>query len=81
MQTAIEPLTDLPGYPELMSPRQLEEATGIPVSTQASKRFEGDWIPFVKMGHVVRYRKKDVLDYINQRTFSTTREAKGRLLA
>lgn len=70
-----QPLVDLPGYPDLLTPRQLSETTGIPASTLATARSEGRGFPFVKIGKMVRYRKVDILDYINRHTFHSTAEA------
>lgn len=75
MRNEIIPLVDLPGYPDLLTPRQTCEMTGIPASTLATARSEGRGFPFVKIGKTVRYRKADILDYINRHTFRSTAEA------
>lgn len=70
-------ITDIPGYGLLMKPSEVSEVTGKPETTLTSERFEGKGLPFVKMGRSVRYRKQDVLDYINANTFRSTAEAKA----
>lgn len=70
-------LEDLPGYGVLMKPYEVSEVIGKPESTLTSERFEGRGLPFVKCGRLVRYRKQDVLDYINRNTFVSTAEAKA----
>jgi hypothetical protein len=70
-------LEDLPGYGVLMKPYEVSEVIGKPESTLTSERFEGRGLPFVKCGRLVRYRKQDVVDYINMNTFVSTAEAKA----
>jgi hypothetical protein len=72
----IEPYT-LDSLPSLSSPGMVCQATGIPVSTLAYWRFEGSHLPFVKMGRLVRYRKQDVLDFVNGNVYTSTAEAKA----
>lgn len=69
-------LDDLPGYGVLMKPYEVSEILGKPEATLTMDRFEGRGLPFVKVGRLVRYRKQDVLDFINGHTFSSTSEAK-----
>lgn len=70
-------LEDLPGYGVLLTPAQVSEVTGKKPTTLTGERFEGRGLPFVKVGRLVRYRKQDVLDYINENTFTSTAEAKA----
>ncbi|WP_229028541.1 helix-turn-helix domain-containing protein [Bifidobacterium breve] len=66
----------------LSSPQQVSDVTGIPVNTLAYWRCEGMNLPFTKMGRVVRYRREDVLEYIERNTFSSTAGAKaGRVVS
>lgn len=65
----------------LSSPQKVNEVTGIPVNTLAYWRCEGTHIPFVKMGRVVRYKREDVLDYIEKNTFASTAKAKAEKVA
>ncbi|MCP8615194.1 helix-turn-helix domain-containing protein [Bifidobacterium asteroides] len=67
-------ITDLP---ILASPNQVSEYTGVPVNTLAYWRFEGSHIPFVKMGRLIRYRKQDILNFINGNVYTSTAEAKA----
>jgi hypothetical protein len=30
------------------------------------KRWQGGWIPFIKLGRSVRYRKRDILDHLER---------------
>lgn len=63
--------------PRLASPNQVSLYTGIPTNTLAFWRFEGSHLPFVKMGRLIRYRREDVLSFINNNVFSSTAEAKA----
>lgn len=63
--------------PNLASPNQVSEYTGIPTNTLAFWRFEGTHLPFVKMGRLIRYRREDVLTFINENLFNSTAEAKA----
>lgn len=76
LEEAVKQLEDLPGYGVLMKPYEVSEIIGKPETTLTSDRFEGRGLPFVKVGRLVRYRKQDVLDYINANTFNSTAEAK-----
>lgn len=70
-------ITDIPGYGLLMKPSEVAKVIGKPQTTLTSDRFEGRGLPFVKMGRSVRYKKQDVIDYINANTFRSTAEAKA----
>lgn len=63
--------------PLLASPQQVSDLTGVPVSTLAYWRFEGTHLPFCKLGRLVRYRREDVRDFINDNLYSTTSQAKA----
>lgn len=63
--------------PQICSPAQVSHYTGIPVSTLAFWRFEGSHMPFIKLGRLIRYRKQDVLDFLNANVFSSTAQAKA----
>lgn len=45
-------------------------------STVRKQRMTGSGPPFVKVGRSVRYRRKDVLDWIASRTVRTTAQAR-----
>lgn len=66
--------------PPLCSPQQVSEMTGIPVNTLAFWRVQGQHLPFVKLGRVIRYRREDVVAYLNDHTFTSTAEAKARYI-
>ena len=46
--------------------------------TLESWRNRGEGLPFLKLGRRVRYRLSDVLRFLDQNTFTSTREAKTR---
>lgn len=48
-----------------------------PKTTLANWRYRGGGPRFIKTGRRVMYRGQDLLDYLEQNTFSNTREAKG----
>ena len=48
------------------------------VRTLQAERIKGAGCPFVKMGRTVRYRRADVVDFINSRIASSTAEAGAR---
>jgi hypothetical protein len=58
----------------LNTPKKVEEVLGVPVSTLAYWRFEGTHLPFVKMGRMVRYRKQDIIDFVNNNVHTSTSE-------
>ncbi|MFT9396463.1 MAG: hypothetical protein ABF545_00115 [Bifidobacterium psychraerophilum] len=66
--------TDLPS---LATPLQVQNFIGVPVNTLAYWRFEGSHLPFVKMGRLIRYRRQDVLDFVESNVFSSTAEARA----
>lgn len=73
------PPTGIPDFdrlPFLLTPRQVEELGVKKVATLQQERHEGRGLPFVKVGTSVRYRKPDVIAFIDAHTFNSTREAK-----
>lgn len=62
--------------PLLSTPAQVTKFTGIPTATLAFWRFEGSHLLFVKMGRLIRYRRQDVLDFVNGNIYTSTTEAK-----
>ena len=73
----MEPLEDLPGYGVLMTPAEVSEVTSVALTTLTSNRYEGRGLPFCKLGRSIRYRKADVLSWINANTYRSTAEAKA----
>ncbi|WP_423773393.1 helix-turn-helix domain-containing protein [Bifidobacterium crudilactis] len=63
--------------PALSTPLEVQQYTGIPITTLAYWRFEGSHLPFVKMGRSIRYRRSDVISFVNSNVFSSTAEAKA----
>ena len=70
-------LPSLEELPQLASPIQVTNYTGNPTSTLAFWRYEGSHLSFVKMGRLIRYRRQDVLDFVNNNTYASTTEAKA----
>lgn len=71
------PVPSLEELPQLSSPIQVKNYTGIPTNTLAFWRYEGSHLPFVKMGRLIRYRRQDVLDFVSGNVFNSTAEAKA----
>ena len=61
-------LTDLKLLPseELLTPRQASEILGIKEQTLAVWRLHGRPLPYCKIGRLVKYRRSDVLAFIEQ---------------
>lgn len=72
-----EKSNDQETLPPLCSAAQVSKFTGVPVSTLAYWRFDGSQLPFVKLGRLVRYRREDVLHFINEHVYTNTTEAKA----
>jgi hypothetical protein len=54
---------------------------GQSVRTLQMERLRGSGCPYVKLGRSVRYRRSDVLAYINARVVTSTTEADARRAA
>jgi len=63
---------DLDSLPEFITTKQLGRIINIPEETLTHHRKKGISIPFVKFGKAVRYRKSDVLAYVQANTFQQT---------
>lgn len=50
----------------LLWPEQVAEMLGLPTGTLANWRYQGRGPAFVKVGRHVRYRRSDVLGWIEQ---------------
>jgi hypothetical protein len=57
-----------PGLPELGTPAQIAKYLCTTVNTRARWRYRGDGPTFIKVGHSVRYRWADVLEYLENNT-------------
>ena len=68
--TAITPVGEAPKLERLLTPEEAAELLQVPISWmyQHTRRRSLDRIPFVKVGHYVRFREEDILSYINRRT-------------
>lgn len=75
-QACRQKLPSLEELPQLCTPLQVNNYTGIPTSTLAFWRCEGSHLPFVKMGRLVRYRRQDILDFVSGNVFNSTAETK-----
>jgi excisionase family DNA binding protein len=50
----------------LLWPEQVAEMLGLPIGTLANWRYQGRGPAFVKVGRHVRYRRSDVLGWIEE---------------
>ena len=68
-ETVIAPVGEAPKLERLLTPEEAAELLQVPVSWmyQHTRRRSLDRIPFVKVGHYVRFREEDLLSYINRR--------------
>ena len=57
---------------ELLREQEVAELLGMSIHWLQRKRWEGGGIPFVKLPGAVRYRRKDVDEYINCRIRRST---------
>lgn len=62
-------------FDSLLTPSQVSQITGIPVSSLGYQRWAGTGIRFVKLGRSIRYRRSDLEDYISSHVFASTEEA------
>jgi len=56
--------TKLPNDDELLTDLHLALETHTPQSRWQKARLTGDGPPFIKIGHLVRYRRRDVRDWL-----------------
>ena len=62
----------------LLDERETAAVTEQSPKTLESWRNRGENLPFLKLGRRVRYRLSDVLSFLDDNTFRSTREAKTR---
>ncbi|HSL83242.1 MAG TPA: helix-turn-helix domain-containing protein [Thermoanaerobaculia bacterium] len=62
---------DLP----LLNQDQAAEALAVPPRTLERWRYQGGGPPFVRVGRHVRYRLRDLCQWLDDRTFRSTAEA------
>jgi len=60
---------------ELINEYEAARLRGQSVRTLQAERVKGGGCPFVKLGRSVRYRRSDILRYIEQRIVSSITEA------
>ena len=65
----IAPAGEAPKLERLLTPEEAAALLQVPVSWmyQHTRRRSLDRIPFIKVGHYVRFREEDLLSYINRR--------------
>jgi len=65
---------------ELLTPEEAAKIMGRAVTTLQSMRSNGGGPKFIKVGHrTVRYKREDIMAWLEQRTFNnTTEEAQKR---
>lgn len=51
---------------------QVAEMTGVALSTLRNQRFNGEGMPYVKLGRSVRYGLSDVITYMESHKIDTT---------
>lgn len=57
---------------ELLTPEQLAEYLHASVNSLANDRYMGVGVPFVRVGRRIRYRRLDVVAYLEANRFSRT---------
>lgn len=65
---------------ELYDTRETAAMIKVKPATLEQKRWLGDGIPYVKVGRLVRYRRKDIDAYLDKHVYNSTTEeqaAKG----
>jgi predicted DNA-binding transcriptional regulator AlpA len=67
-----KPVTCNPFDSELLKPNGAADLTIMSESWLAKKRMEGNGPPFLKLGRAVRYRKRDVLAWLETREKKST---------
>lgn len=71
-------LPPLPDDDELMDTPELAAVRKVPPSRVEKERLTGDGPPFIKDGHLVRYRKGDYRAWLaSKRRFTSTSEAEA----
>jgi hypothetical protein len=57
---------DIDELPELCTTAQLAEILQTKASCLAQDRYRGYGIPYIKVGRRIRYRRQDVIDYLQR---------------
>ena len=68
-ETAVAPVGEALKIERLLTPEEAAALLQVPTSWmyQHTRRRSLDRIPFVKIGHYVRFREEDLLSYINRK--------------
>jgi hypothetical protein len=69
---------DCQEYHELMTESEAAQLRRQSVRTLQAERLRGGGCPFVKLGRSVRYRRSDVLRFIEARLVNSTTEADSK---
>jgi len=59
---------------ELLTTEQLAAEWNVPPSRLNKERLVGGGCPYIKLGHLVRYRRKDARLYVESRLIGSTSE-------
>ncbi|MDZ7673744.1 MAG: helix-turn-helix domain-containing protein [Acidimicrobiales bacterium] len=59
-------MTEVDVEDRLLWPEEVAEVLGVPIGTLANWRYQGRGPAFVKVGRHVRYRRSDVLGWIER---------------
>lgn len=66
----------LSGLPEMATPGQLSDASGLPLGTLAFWRHSGTGPKYMKLGRLIRYRKCDVQAFFEASLRTSTSQTK-----
>lgn len=58
----------------LLNEAEVAEMTGLSKRTLQAWRYRGGGPPFIKLGRAVRYRKSDIVEWINEQAVRSTAE-------
>lgn len=62
--------------PPLASPADLTRVLGIPKNTQNDWRSKGRGPKFLKIGRAVRYRREEVIEWLESQEYASTAEVR-----
>ncbi|MBU6412359.1 MAG: helix-turn-helix domain-containing protein [Planctomycetes bacterium] len=75
------PTTDGPDPLQLLDEREVAELLRIPLQTLRNHRSQRRGIPFVRLGRAVRYKRADVLAYIDAGAVAMSATGEGNTRA
>ena len=67
MDAAVHEHTHLANVERLLTPREVADLLAIPEETLCAWRARRQQLPYVKVGHLVRYRRDDLALYLAER--------------